>query len=83
MDDLPCSPVVMTSINFDGLQDIIKYFVKKLTSFDQNINDLNKKVKETDNIKENLDELTIKFQNKERIITELENRVNNYNKILL
>ena len=61
MDDLPCSPAVMMSINFDGLQDIIKYFVKKLTSFDQNINDLNKKVKEIDNIKENLDELNNKI----------------------
>ena len=78
MDKLPCSTSFLMSVNFDGLKEVIDFFHKNINLLNEKINDLNKRFKGFEEVRNQLNENKIKTESGLRLLNELDERINNY-----
>ena len=78
MDKLPCSTSVLMSVNFDGLKEVIDFFHKNINTLNEKINDLYSKLKDFDDVKNQVNENKIKTESTIGLLKELEEKINNY-----
>ena len=78
MDKLPCSTSFLMSVNFDGLKEVIDFFHKNINTLNEKINDLYSKLKDFDDVKNQVNENKIKTESTNGILKELEEKINNY-----
>ena len=83
MDKLPCSTSFLMSINFEGLKDVINFFHKNINILNGKINDLNLKFKGFEDIKNQIRENNIKTESSLRLLSELEQKTNNYSQNII
>ena len=81
--ELPCSTSFLLTLNFDCLKQIIEFFHKNLNLLNQKINDLNKKYKNFEDLKSQINENKIKTESGLRLLNELDNRMSNYGQNIL
>ena len=81
--ELPCSTSFLLTVNFDCLKQCIEFFHKNLNILNQKINDLNKKYKNFEDLKSQINENKIKTESSLRLLNELDNRVSNYGQNIL
>ena len=78
MDKLPCSTSFLMSVNFDGLKEVIDFFHKNINTLNEKINDLYSKLKDFDDVKNQVNENKIKTESTIGLLKELEEKINNY-----
>ena len=78
MDKLPCSTSILMSVNFDGLKEVIDFFHKNINTLNEKINDLYTKLKDFDDIKNQVNENKTQTESTIRLLNELEEKMNNY-----
>ena len=78
MDKLPCSTSILMSVNFDGLKEVIDFFHKNINTLNEKINDLYSKLKDFDDVKNQVNENKIKTESNIRSLNELQEKINNY-----
>ena len=83
MDKLPCSTSFLMSINFEGLKEVIDFFHKNINILNGKINDLNLKFKGFEDIKNQIRENNIKTESSLRLLSELEQKTNNYSQNII
>ena len=81
--ELPCSTSFLLTVNFDCLKQCIEFFHKNLNILNQKINDLNKKYKNFEDLKNQINENKIKTESGLRLLNELDNRMSNYGQNIL
>ena len=81
--ELPCSTSFLLTVNFDCLKQCIEFFHKNLNLLNQKINDLNKKYKNFEDLKNQINENKIKTESGLRLLNELDNRMSNYGQNIL
>lgn len=81
--ELPCSTSFLLTVNFDCLKQCIEFFHKNLNLLNQKINDLNKKYKNFEDLKSQINENKIKTESGLRLLNELDNRMSNYGQNIL
>jgi hypothetical protein len=81
--ELPCSTSFLLTVNFDCLKQCIEFFHKTLNILNQKINDLNKKYKNFEDLKSQINENKIKTESGLRLLNELDNRMSNYGQNIL
>lgn len=81
--ELPCSTSFLLTVNFDCLKQCIEFFHKNLNLLNQKINDLNKKYKNFEDLKRQINENKIKTESGLRLLNELDNRMSNYGQNIL
>ena len=81
--ELPCSTSFLLTVNFDCLKQCIEFFHKNLNLLNQKINDLNKKYKNFEDLKSQINENKIKTESSLRLLNELDNRMSNYGQNIL
>ena len=81
--ELPCSTSFLLTVNFDCLKQCIEFFHKNLNILNQKINDLNKKYKNFEDLKSQINENKIKTESGLRLLNELDNRMSNYGQNIL
>ena len=78
MDKLPCSTSILMSVNFDGLKEVIDFFHKNINTLNEKINDLYSKLKDFDDVKNQVNENKIKTESNISSLNELQEKINNY-----
>ena len=78
MDKLPCSTSILMSVNFDGLKEVIDFFHKNINTLNEKINDLYSKLKDFDDVKNQVNENKIKTESNISSLNELKEKINNY-----
>ena len=75
--------IFLLTVNFDCLKQCIEFFHKNLNLLNQKINDLNKKYKNFEDLKSQINENKIKTESGLRLLNELDNRMSNYGQNIL
>ena len=81
--ELPCSTSFLLTVNFDYLKECIDFFHKHINILYEKINDLNKKYKNFEDLKNDVKENKIKTESGLRLLNELDNRISNYGQNIL
>jgi len=81
--ELPCSTSFLLTVNFDYLKECIEFFNKHINILYEKINDLNKKYKNFEDLKNDVKENKIKTESGLRLLNELDNRISNYGQNIL
>ena len=81
--ELPCSTSFLLTVNFDYLKECIDFFHKHINILYEKINDLNKKYKNFEDLKNDVKENKIKTESGLRLINELDDRISNYGQNIL
>ena len=83
MDKLPISTSFLMSINFEGLKEVIDFFHKNINILNEKINDLSKRFRGYEEIKNEIKENKIKTESGLRLLGELEQSINNYSQNIM
>ena len=81
--ELPCSTSFLLTVNFDYLKECIEFFHKHINILYEKVNDLNKKYKNFEDLKNEVKENKIKTESGLRLLNELDNRISNYGENIL
>lgn len=81
--ELPCSTSFLLTVNFDYLKECIDFFHKHINILYEKVNDLNKKYKNFEDLKNDVKENKIKTESGLRLLNELDNRISNYGQNIL
>ena len=81
--ELPCSTSFLLTVNFDYLKECIDFFHKHINILYEKINDLNKKYKNFEDLKNDVKENKIKTESGLRLLNELDDRISNYGQNIL